>query len=111
MKSTKEKHLTYTKSFKIAAVKLASHPSFQTQDVALALDIHPFMLSRWKKEHREGLLKGPVEENLKMMEEKVTDQKQLRQFEKRIKRLEMENEMLKKSIEFASKRNKTSSHS
>ena len=92
----------------MATLTLAAHPSFQTQDVALALEIHPFMLSRWKKEHREGLLKGAVEENLKEMEEKVTEQKQLRQFEKRIKRLEMENEMLKKSIDFASKQNKTS---
>ena len=64
MKKTKEKHLSYTKSFKMAAVKLAEHPGFQTQDVALALEIHPFMLSRWKKERREGLLKGAVEENL-----------------------------------------------
>ena len=111
MKSTKEKHLSYTKSFKMAAVRLAEHPTFQTQDVALALEIHPFMLSRWKKEHREGHLKGAVEENLKELEEKVAEQTQLRQFEKRIKRLEMENDMLKKSIEFASKRNKTSSRS
>lgn len=103
MKSTKEKHLSYTKSFKIAAVKLAEYPTFQTQDVAQALEIHPFMLSRWKKEHREGLLKGAVEENLKELEEKVAEQKQLRQFEKRIKRLEMENDLLKKSIDYASK--------
>ena len=111
MKTPKQKHLTYTKSFKMAAVRLAEHPTFQTQDVALALEIHPFMLSRWKKEHRDGLLKGAVEENLKELEEKVAEQTQLRQFEKRIKRLEMENDMLKKSIEFASKRNKTSSRS
>jgi len=111
MKNTIEKHLRYTKSFKIAAVKLSNYSAFQTKDVALALEIHPFMLSRWKKEHREGQLKGAVEENLKELEEKVTEQKQLRQFEKRIKRLEMENEMLKKSIDFASKQKKTSTHS
>ena len=35
MKTAKQKHLTYTKSFKMAAVKLAEHPGFQTQDVAL----------------------------------------------------------------------------
>ena len=111
MKKTKQKHLTYTKSFKMAAVRLAEYPGFQTQDVALALEIHPFMLSRWKKEHREGLLKGAVEENLKELEEKVAEQTKLREFEKRIKRLEMENEMLKKSIDYASKQNKTSSPS
>ena len=39
----------YTLEFKIQAVKLANHPEIQTQDVAHALDIHPFMLSKWKK--------------------------------------------------------------
>ena len=108
MKTAKNKHLTYTKSFKMAAVRLAEHPDFQTQDVALALDIHPFMLSRWKKEHREGYLKGVAEENLKDMEEKVAEQTKLRQMEKRIKRLEMENDLLKKSMRFTSKQDKTS---
>jgi transposase len=42
----------YTVEFKIQAVKLSSHPEFQTQDVAKALDIHPFMLSKWKKDYR-----------------------------------------------------------
>ena len=111
MKTPKQKHLTYSKSFKITAVKLASHPSFQTQDVALALEIHPFMLSRWKKEHRDGLLKGAIEENLKELEEKVAEQSQIRLFEKRIKQLELENDMLKKSIAFASKQNKPSTRS
>lgn len=32
----------YSDEFKIQAVKLASHPDIQTQDVAHALDIHPF---------------------------------------------------------------------
>ena len=111
MKSTKHKHLTYSNSFKLTAIKLASHPSFQTQDVALALEIHPFMLTRWKKEQRDGLLKGAMEENLKELEEKVAEQSQIRLLEKRIKRLELENGMLKKSIDFASKRDKKSSRS
>ena len=44
----------YTLEFKIQAVRLANHPEIQTQDVAKALDIHPFMLSKWKKDYREG---------------------------------------------------------
>ena len=35
----------YTLEFKIQAVRLANHPEIQTQDVARALDIHPFMRS------------------------------------------------------------------
>lgn len=111
MKTSKQKHQTYTKSFKVAAVRLAAHPNIQTQDVAHALDIHPFMLSRWKKEHREGQLRGKIEENLKEMEEKVAEQKQLRDMEKRLKKLEQENELLKKSMQFISEHDKTSSRS
>jgi len=44
----------YTLEFKIQAVRLANHPEIQTQDVAKALDIHPFMLSKWKKDYRRG---------------------------------------------------------
>src|ERR671935_2101375 len=51
----------YSNEFKIQAVKLASHPEIQTQDVAHALDIHPFMLSKWKKDYREGKLKAAAE--------------------------------------------------
>ena len=48
----------YTVEFKIHAVRLSLHPDIQTQDVAHALDIHPFMLSKWKKDYREGKLKA-----------------------------------------------------
>src|SRR5437879_7002510 len=51
----------YTLEFKIQAVRLANHPEIQTQDVAHALDIHPFMLSKWKKDYREGKLKPAAE--------------------------------------------------
>src|SRR6266545_7706375 len=51
----------YTVEFKIQAVRLSLHPEIQTQDVARALDIHPFMLSKWKKDYREGKLKPAAE--------------------------------------------------
>jgi transposase len=44
--------------FKLTAVKLSGMPGVQVQTVADALDIHPFMLSRWRKEARDGILKG-----------------------------------------------------
>src|SRR5438270_555377 len=47
----------YSNEFKIQAVRLSLHPEIQTQDVAHALDIHPFMLSKWKKDYRDGKLK------------------------------------------------------
>ena len=42
----------YSNEFKVQAVRLSLHPEIPTQDVATALDIHPFMLSRWKKDWR-----------------------------------------------------------
>jgi transposase len=105
MKTLKEKHKQYTTDFKLTAVHLAEHPDIQTQDVALALGIHPFMLSRWKKECRDGKLKGPVHESIQDMEDKVLEQKQVRALEKRVKQLELENALLKKSIHNSSEQN------
>ena len=51
----------YTVEFKLKAVKLSSLKRVQVQDVAEALDIHPIMLTRWRKEAREGRLRGRVE--------------------------------------------------
>jgi transposase len=105
MKALKEKHKQYTTDFKLTAVRLSTHPHIQTQDVALALGIHPFMLSRWKKEYREGKLKGNVHESIKDMEDKVLEQKQVRDLEKRVKQLELENALLKKSMPSNSEQN------
>jgi hypothetical protein len=46
----------YGEEFKATAVKLSSLPGVLIQDVAAALDIHPFMLSLWRKEVREGVI-------------------------------------------------------
>jgi transposase InsO family protein len=48
----------YTSEFKVKAVKLSGLSGVLIQDVAQALDIHPFMLSRWRKEYREGRLRA-----------------------------------------------------
>ena len=39
----------YGEQFKATTVKLSSLPGVLIQDVAAALDIHPFMLSLWRK--------------------------------------------------------------
>jgi len=44
----------YTQEFKSKPVLLSHLTGVQVKDVAQALDIHPFMLSRWRKEYREG---------------------------------------------------------
>ena len=44
----------YSDEFKTTAVRLSQLPGVAVKDVAASLDIHPFMLSRWRKEHREA---------------------------------------------------------
>jgi transposase len=44
----------YTNEFKVKAVQLSLIEGIQVKSVAETLDIHPFMLSRWRKEYREG---------------------------------------------------------
>jgi transposase len=41
-------------------VKLSQLPRVEVQAVAEALEIHPFMLSRWRKEALDGVLPGRV---------------------------------------------------
>ncbi len=48
----------YSVEFKVTAVKLNRMPGVEVQTAAGALDIHPFMLSRWRKEVRDGALRG-----------------------------------------------------
>ncbi|MET0001858.1 MAG: transposase, partial [Candidatus Thiodiazotropha lotti] len=44
----------YINEFKAKAVQLTYLDDVQIKKVAETLDIHPFMLSRWRKEYREG---------------------------------------------------------
>jgi transposase len=78
----------YTNEFKVKAVQLSLLDGVQVQEVAEALDIHPFMLSRWRKEYREGKI---VADKRK----KMTDMSQSKKELSRIKKLEQENARLK----------------
>ena len=44
----------YSEDFKATAVRLSELEGVQVRDVADAFAIHPLMLSRWRKEVREG---------------------------------------------------------
>ena len=48
----------YSDEFKLAAVRLSQEPGIQVQTVAAALAIHPFMLSKWRRDAREGRPQG-----------------------------------------------------
>jgi transposase len=52
----------YSSDFKATAIRLSQLLGVAVQDVAASLYIHPFMLSRWRKQAREGMImaKGVV---------------------------------------------------
>jgi len=102
----------YGDAFKVTAVKLSEMPGTLIQDVARILDIHPFMLSRWKKEYREGKIQGsghPDIGKLAKMEEKVSELKRIRELETALKKAQIENDLLKKVTQFNLERRRTSS--
>ena len=97
----------YTESFKATAVKLSQLPGVTPQDVAESLCIHPFMLLRWRKQVREGLI---LSKGVDIDRETAAELKRLRKLEKAHKRLLVEHQILKKAIEWDSKRRQTSSN-
>ncbi|MEQ8694902.1 MAG: transposase [Gammaproteobacteria bacterium] len=98
----------YSDEFKATAVRLSELPGVAVQDVAESLYIHPFMLSRWRKQMREGLI---VAKGVEIDKEVAAELKALRQVKKDYERLKVEHELLKKAIEFTSKRKAMSSPS
>lgn len=98
----------YSSEFKSTAIRLSELPGVAVQDVAESLYIHPFMLSRWRKQAREGLImtKGVVVDK-----EIAAELKELRQIKKAYERLKVEHDVLKKAIAFTSALRATSSHS
>jgi len=98
----------YSEQFKATAVRLSQLPGVAVQAVAESLYIHPFMLSRWRKQAREGLI---VTKGVKMDADVAAELKALRKLKKEHERLKMEHDLLKKAIAFTSARRAKSSPS
>lgn len=98
----------YSDKFKATAVKLSHLPGVNSKDVAESLCIHPFMLSRWRKQYKEGLM---MSKGVEISKTEAAELKRLRKLEKDYKRLQIEHELLKKAIEWNSERKQTSSNS
>jgi len=101
----------YSLEFKLKAVKLSRLPGVEVQAVADALEIHPFMLSRWRKEARDGVLRGRVAVPKAVKVPPATQVKRLQALQRKYAVLEEEHALLKKLIRFTSARKPTSSRS
>jgi len=98
----------YGEQFKATAVKLSSLSGVLIKDVAAALDIHPFMLSLWRKQVRDGVIMAKA---ARLDVKTKAELKRLKELERQYKVLKEEHELLKKAIRFASERRKSSSSS
>ena len=89
------KRKKYTKEFKLDAIGLVVDQEYSRAEAARSLGINANMLSRWIAEHEEEDGKA-FRGNGVVTEE----QEQIRELRKRVKKLEMEKEILKKATVF-----------
>jgi transposase len=99
----------YTAEFKLKAVKLTEIQGIQVKDVAESLDIHPMMLSRWRKEVRDGLIKARV--SIDPTAKQADDLRQFAKLKREHALLKEEHELLKKAIRFCSEQRSGSTRS
>jgi transposase len=102
--------LKYSDEFKLTAVKLSSLDGVEVGDVAKALGIHPWMLSKWRTEVKKGLIRGSAL-GISMPAVKRGELKELRRVKKELARKRLELEILKKAIRFSSDPARKSSRS
>ncbi|AGH81189.1 ISCps3, transposase orfA [Psychromonas sp. CNPT3] len=81
----------YTNDFKVNVVQLSFTADITIKAVAEKFDIHPFMLSRWRKEYREGII--VADKRKKIMGQSLTKKALTKE-----KNLERENKQLKEEL-------------
>lgn len=88
------KKRSFTSDFKSDAVKLVIEQSYSVSEAARNLGVSASALRRWVKDHREATMVVPEMEDLAQAQATIKEQA------KRLKRLEMEREILKKAAAF-----------
>src|SRR3954454_3669887 len=88
----------YSDEFKLTAVRLSHQPGIQVQTVAAALEIHPFMLSKWRKDAKDGRLRGRTPKAPPAGP--TREIAQLQALERKYAALQEEHDLLKKAIRF-----------
>ena len=100
----KVKKQTYTKEFKLGAVKLVVDRGITPSEAAKDLGVSYYTLKNWLnafKKNREDSFPG--QGNL------LTEDQRIRDLEKKLKRAEMERDLLKKTIGFFAELDRKSS--
>ena len=99
----------YSPEFKLKAVLLSQVEGVQSKDVAEALGIHPNMLSLWRQQARDGVLRARV--SVAVDARSKADVRAFATLKRKHAMLVEEHELLKKAIRFTSDRKVRSSPS
>ncbi len=114
----KRNYIQYTIALKEALVRLANHRYIQATDMAEALDIHPVLIYRWRKEFNEGKWRvrpmpkpkkptAPTKNDLHQKElELKRANAQIKKLEKQLKLRDEDIDILKKAERFFEKHRK-----
>ena len=89
------KHYHYDDEFKVQAVEMSLTDGFQVKQVADSLGVHPVLLSRWRKEYREGKFETGKRQVKRLVDASQKPGK-IASLEREVVRLRQENEILKK---------------
>ena len=96
---SEERVLEYSREFKVMVVRLTSLEGIQIKRVAECMDLHPLMVSRWRKEVRDGKLVADETRRVRMTLESASKSgKKKKQAKTKTQRLEEENRRLKKEV-------------
>ena len=85
----------YSQDFKAKAVELTLLEGVRVKDVAATLDIHPMMLSRWRKHYREGSIVSNKRKKVTSLNKEKKELTELNKLKKENERLQKELDILK----------------
>ncbi len=117
-KTYKRHYIQHTVEFKKTLVRLANHSYIQATDLAEALDIHPVLIYRWRKEYNDGKWDsykmpskkkavGPSKNDLREKELELKRAKaRIKRLEKQLSEREEDIDILKKAERFFEKHRK-----
>lgn len=99
-----ERVLEYSKEFKVMVVRLTELECVQVKTIAECLGLHPLMVSRWRKEVRDGKLVSDDTRRVRMTLESTSKPgKKNQQTKTETQRLKEENRRLKKEVDLLKK--------
>ena len=100
-KANSRKTRRYSAELKSRAVQLSYQKGVEIRHVAESLGLHPFLLSKWRNQAREGKIK--IDHRMKITKQ-VKDLNQMQALKRDVAQLKQENSLLKKWQRFLGER-------